>query len=104
MLFISHLELNENMPQEERQRIAQNIISSGAFPPPGVNIIRWDSTADLWGTLLFEAESAEDVLRTIAPWRTQGGGFFKSIRTAPALPVQEIIPLIDETSQKLANS
>ena len=104
MLFISYFELNENMPAAERSEIAQKIMGSGQFPPPGINIIRWDSTSDLWGVIIFEAESAEDVIRTLGAWRSFGGGFFKSVKTSPAMPVQEIVPLVDEVARQYQGS
>ena len=66
------------------------------FPPQGLNVIRWDATPDLWGTLLSEADSVEDVFRAIAMWRAAGPGFFKVTKTSPALPVQEIIHITTE--------
>ena len=47
----------------------------------------------MWGTVLFEADTAADAFRAIALWRAAGAGFFKVTKTAPVLTVQEIIPL-----------
>lgn len=96
MLFLTYWELNENMSEGDRMKFAQKITSSGMFPPKGVNIIRWDTTPDGWGILLAEAESAADMIRAIDMWRLAEGGFFKSTRTAPVIPVEEAIPLSEE--------
>ena len=104
MLFLTYWELNENMPSRERQQVAEKLTSKGLFPPKGVNIIRWDGTPDGWGIVLLETDNAADAYRTLDLWRAAGAGFFKLTRTAPALPVQEIIPLGAETDQALASA
>ena len=103
MLFLTYWELNENMSGEERLGIANKLMSTGMFPPEGVNIIRWDGTPDEWGIMVLEANSAEDAFRAINLWRAAGAGFFKLTKTAPALPVQEIIPVVSEIQQKLGS-
>ena len=104
MQFLTYFELNENMSDAERLQIADRLTSSGLFPPQGVNIVRWDATPDLWGTLIVEADNAEDVFRAIGLWRAAGAGFFKVTKTAPLLPVQEVIPVIAEIHQALASA
>lgn len=99
MLFVTYWELNENMSNQQRLQIAQKLTSSGLFPPAGVNIIRWDGTPDGWGILVAEAESAADMGRALDTWRMAGAGFFKSTRTAPAMPIQEPMSNAAETLQ-----
>ena len=96
MLFITYWELNENMPEPERLRIAEQMTSSGLFPPAGITLLRWDGTPDGWGVLIMEAERAEDVHRALELWRAAGAGFFKATRTAPALPIQQLLPVASE--------
>ena len=103
MLFLMYWELNENMPVEERLQIAQKLTSSGLFPPKGVNIIRWDMTPDSWGILIAEAESIAAMDRAISMWRAAGTGFFKYTKTAPAMPVQELMPLTVELLNTMAS-
>ena len=103
MLFITYWELNENMPDEERLGIAQKLISTGMFPPEGVKILRWDGTPDLWGIVLWEGDNAADIFRALNMWRAAGAGFFKSTRTSPVLPVEEIIPIAAELQARLAS-
>jgi len=90
MLFLTYWELNENMADPERQQVAQKLTSKGLFPPNGVKVIRWDVTPDNWGVLIFEAEDS--------------AGFFKTTKTAPALPVVEAIPIGAEIGQALASA
>ena len=66
MQFLTYWELNENMSSADRLKTADNLMSKGLFPPKGVNIVRWDATPDLWGTLILEADSVEDVFRALA--------------------------------------
>lgn len=102
MLFLTYWELNEGMPVEERQSVAQRLTGSGLFPPANVNILRWDSTPDGWGILLAEAERVEDITDAVNMWRAAGAGFFKNTRTAPAQPVQKALANMDEMLRKLA--
>lgn len=87
MLFLSYWELNENMSDIERTAIANKLMTSGLFPPKGVNVLRWDETPDGWGILLMEADSPMDVTQALAVWRMAGAGFFKLTKTAPAFPI-----------------
>jgi hypothetical protein len=102
MLFLMYWELNENRSSAENIQAAQKLTGTGLFPPEGVNIIRWDMTADNWGILLAEAETAADMHRAIGMWRAAGAGFFKVTKTSPAMPVQEEIPMIAEMLQAMA--
>ena len=101
MQFLAYWELNENMSSTDRHKVADNLMSKGLFPPKGVTIVRWDATPDLWGTLILEADNAEDVFRAMELWRAAGAGFFKVTKTAPTLPVQEVIPIGQEIQQSL---
>ncbi len=104
MLFVTYWEVNENMPVKERIQIAQELTSSGLFPPKGVNVIRWDGTPDLWGVIIAEAETAADMVRAVGMWRAAGAGFFKFTKTAPAMPIQELVPIEGELVQTLAST
>ncbi len=100
MLFLSYWELNENISIQERLKFSQKLTSEGAFPPEGVNIIRWDVTSSGWGITVLEAENAIDAFKTIDMWRMKAG-FFKTVKIAPALPVQEVMPQLGEFIQSL---
>ncbi|OFW53538.1 MAG: hypothetical protein A2146_07175 [Actinobacteria bacterium RBG_16_67_10] len=104
MLFLTYWELNENMADPERQQVAQKLTSKGLFPPNGVKVIRWDVTPDNWGVLIFEAEDSAGAYRALDLWRAAGAGFFKTTKTAPALPVLEAIPIGAEIGQALASA
>lgn len=101
MLFLTYWALNEEMSVEERQQVVQKLTSSGLFPPKGVNIVRWDATPDGWGVLLAEAENTSDIARSIDMWRAARPGFFRSIKTAPALPVHEVVSRTDQLLKDL---
>jgi hypothetical protein len=90
MLFMSYYEFNENVPAAERLKAAQKIASLGAFPGKNVKVLRWDFAIDLWGTMLFEADSVADVERHLNVWRVACAGIFKTTKTAPAMPVEEL--------------
>ena len=104
MLFLTYWELNENMSDAERLQIADKLTSLGLFPPEGVNIIRWDGTPDAWGIVLLEADTAADAFRTIDVGRGAGAGFFKLTKTAPAMPIQDIIPITAEIQSALGST
>ncbi|HAL48824.1 MAG TPA: hypothetical protein DCP37_13820 [Dehalococcoidia bacterium] len=92
------------MSSRERIGIAQKLTSSGMFPPEGIDVIRWDGTPDGWGIIVTEAESVEAVVRAIEMWRVAGAGFFKTVKTAPAAPIQELVPVIGEIIQTMAET
>jgi hypothetical protein len=104
MLFLTYWELSEDVPEHERGQVGQKLTSKGLFPPKGVRIICWDETPDGWGILLLEADNAADVFRALDLWRAAGAGFFKMTKTAPALPVQELMPLGAEITKALAST
>ena len=104
MLFVTYWELNENMSIAERIRAAQRLTEGQFFPPPGIDVLRWDATPDGWGVLVFEAETAAAATRAINLWRTAGAGFFRTTRTAPAVTVQEAIQLGAEDLSSLGGA
>jgi hypothetical protein len=93
MLFLTYWEINENMSEGDRIKFLQKLMSSGLFPPKDVNILRMDTTPDGWGITLFEAQNAADVIKSIDVCRMAEGGFFKSTKTAPVIPVEEAMPI-----------
>lgn len=101
MLFVTYWELNENVSVADQLQVAQKLMASGLFPPTDVKIIRWDGTPDGWGVLVAEADSAAAIQRSLNMWRAAGTGFFKSTKTAPAVPVQEGIALGGELLKAL---
>jgi len=101
MLFVTYWELNENMSEGERLVFIEKLESAGLFPPKDVEILRWDVTPDGWGILVVEAQTAADMVRSLDMWRMAEGGFFKSTRTAPAIPVDESIPLSEGLAKAL---
>lgn len=98
MLFITYWELNENMSEIERLEAAKKLAQT--FPPEGVKLIRWDVTPDAWGITIYEADNTIDVFKHTAIWRTKAG-MFKTVKTSPAMPVQELMPQMGEYLKSL---
>jgi len=89
MLFLCYWQLNENIPVLDHLKVGKLLKESKLFPPPGVEIIRFDMTPDYWGVTIFTAESVEAAFTLIDLWRTAGTGFFKKVKISPALPVSD---------------
>jgi hypothetical protein len=89
MLFLCYWELNENIAVIDHLKVGKILNEAGLFPPPGIEILRFDITPDYWGVTLFNAESAEAAFTIIDLWRTGGAGFFKTVKMSPALTVPD---------------
>lgn len=101
MLFLVHWELNENIALEERLRTTRRLTATGLFPAKGVQVLRWDVTPDAWGIALLAANSAADVIVAVETWRAALPGFFRSTRTAPVVPVEDMLPLQEALVQSV---
>ncbi|MBC8281142.1 MAG: DUF3303 family protein [Chloroflexi bacterium] len=99
MQFVTYFELNQNVSEADRVGGAAKIMEKGLFPPEGVNIVSWMTTPDMWGVLISEADTAEQVMRAIAVWRAAIPGFFTTTKTAPAMSVQDAIPIAGAINQ-----
>lgn len=93
MLFLCYWELNENMPSIQHMGVAKMLTEAGLFPPPGVEMIRFDKTPGNWGVTVFKAESVEAATSLIGMWRVAAPGFFKKVKMSPAMPVKESVGL-----------
>lgn len=93
MLFLTHWKLNEGLSNHETNEIATSLTQEGLFPPEGAEVIRWDTTPDGWGIVLWEADEYEAINNGLNVWRAAAGetAFFEETRTAPAAPVEEVI-------------
>jgi hypothetical protein len=98
MLFITYWELDEAMSETEKMEATSKLSQVG--PPEGINLLRWDGTPDNWGIIIFEAEKTVDIIKNLALWRTKAG-FFKYVKTAPLIPVEELMPQLTEYLQSL---
>lgn len=94
MLFLTYWKLNESISIKRTQEIAETLTGGELFPPEDVEIIRWDTTPDGWGITLWEADGFEAVNNGLNMWRAaaEDTAFFEKTKTAPAAPVQEVIP------------
>ncbi|MFW9826283.1 MAG: DUF3303 domain-containing protein [Candidatus Thorarchaeota archaeon] len=94
MLFISYWELNENFDPSKMAELGQKLMEKKLFPVEGVKLIGWYMSAgDMWGVTISEAENAEQIARGNNMWRIAHPGFFKFIKTTPALEVTKAIPI-----------
>jgi hypothetical protein len=89
MLFLCYWELNENMSSMQHIKAAKMLTEAGLFPPPGVEMIRFDKTPSNWGVTVFKADSVEAAVSLISIWRVAVPGFFKKVKMSPAMPVKE---------------
>ena len=89
MLFLCYWEISENMPTMQHIGVAKLLTEAGLFPPPGVEMIRFDKTPGNWGVTVFKADSVEAAASLIGMWRMAAPGFFKKVKMSPAMPVKE---------------
>ena len=89
MLFLCYWEISENMPTMQHIGVAKLLTEAGLFPPPGVEMIRFDKTPGNWGVTVFKADSVEAAASLIGMWRIAAPGFFKKVKMSPAMPVKE---------------
>lgn len=94
MLFLTYWKINEGISARKTNEIASTLTQEGLFPPDGAEVIRWDATPDGWGIVLWEADEYGAVNTGLNMWRAAAGetAFFEETRTAPAAPVEEVIP------------
>ncbi len=102
MLFLIYWELNEDIDAMARLQAAEKLTAAGLFPPQNVEILRFDTTPDLWGVTLVEAGDVEGVSNVINSWRIACPGIFKSTKISPARPVQEAMEAAAELIKKLS--
>lgn len=104
MLFLCYWEINENVSVEKRFAAASKVANSGLFPPPNVNVLRWDMTPDWWGILLMEADDPADVARALDIWRVAFDGFFKVTKTSSAMPIAENMPYMAKLLEDMGSA
>jgi len=102
MIFISYWELNPDFDPSELVDIAQQLISKKLYPSEGVKSIAWYvSTSDYWGISIDESESEEAMVRNMNMWRIAKPGFLKSVKTAPAMEVAKVLPIIMKLKKEI---
>jgi len=85
------------MSENERLQTAQKFMKD---VPPKIKILRWDVTPDSWGITVFEVEKPIDAFKFFALWRTKAG-FFKTVKTSPAIPAEEVVPQLGKYIKSL---
>lgn len=96
MLFVAYWELNPDLDPKKIAEVAAKYLQEGKFPVPGVKTVGWYLTAELWGVTVFEVESAETIFKDQILWRKGIPGIFKVFKVSPAMPTENIIPLVLE--------
>lgn len=94
MLFLTYWRLNEGLSARKTNEIAKSLTEEELFPPEDTEVVRWDATPDGWGVVIWEADDYGAVNDGLNVWRAASGetAFFEETRTAPAAPVEEVIP------------
>lgn len=101
MLFLIYWELNEGVTAGQRISAVTKLQAAKLFPPPDVDVIRFDMTPDLWGVTTLQADSVADIYKHLGAWRVACPGMFKSTKVSPAMPVEESITGIMDVMKKL---
>ena len=102
MLFINYWELNPDFDPSELAEIAQKLMSKKLYPVEGVKQIGfYISTSDYWGISIEEAENEEHLAKNSNIWRLAKPGYIKVMKTAPAMEVTKIIPLLMKLKKQL---
>jgi len=102
MLFINYWELNPDFDPSELAEIAQKLMSKKLYPVEGVKQIGfYISTSDYWGISIEEAENEEQLAKNSNIWRLAKPGYIKVMKTAPAMEVTKIIPLLMKLKKQL---
>lgn len=103
MQFVTYWKVSEEKSTSDIVETGRTLIESDAFPPEGVEIVRWDATVDGWGINVFEAETYEDVLRAHMAWREVSPGWFEEIKTAPSGSAVESVSMMEDQLAELSN-
>ncbi len=102
MIFISYWELNPDFDPADLAEMAQELISKKIYPPEGVKEIAfYISTSDYWGISIDEADSEEALARNSNMWRIAKPGIMKFIKTAPAMEVVKMLPLVVKLKKQI---
>ena len=94
MLFLTYWELNENFDPSKMAELGQELMEKKLFPVEGVKLIGWYvSAGDMWGITISEADTTEQIARGNHMWRIAHPGFYKFIKTTPAMELVKAIPV-----------
>jgi len=91
MLFLIYWELNEQVSISQRIAALNQLQKAELFPPPDVEIIRFDITPGQWGSSVIEAESSAAIMRHLGAWRVACPGIFVTTKVSPAMPVADSV-------------
>jgi len=98
MLFLTYWEINETSTPKEIAKIAAELMEKGLWPLEGTKMLGWYITSDIphWGITIYEAETAEQVMKGALVWENAKPGIFKVLKVSPAMTAEDAIPLVME--------
>jgi hypothetical protein len=98
MLFLTYWEINETSTPKEIAKIAAELMEKGLWPLEGTKMLGWYITSDIphWGITIYEAETAEQVMKGALVWENAKPGLFKVLKVSPAMTAEDAIPLVME--------
>lgn len=101
MQFIGYWQLRLDKSHQELLKAAGEQGLMDAFPPDGVEILRWDVTPSDWGIVVMEAEDAEAIDKAIKMWQANQS-WFEEIKVEPARPVEDRVDTLNELFEELS--
>ena len=102
MLFLSYWELNPDFDPSKLGDLAATLLKKKLYPAEGINEIAWYvSATDYWGLSIYEAETAEQMLRNIQMWRIAMPGLFKSIKTTICMDIVKMLPILSKLAKEV---
>jgi hypothetical protein len=86
MLFLSYWELNEAFVPKDVAKLE------------GTKMLGWYITSDIphWGITIYEAETAEQVMKGALVWENAKPGIFKLLKVSSAMTAEDAIPVAME--------
>ena len=98
MLFLSYWELNEAFVPKDVAKLAAELMEKGLWPLEGTKMLGWYITSDIphWGITIYEAETAEQVMKGALVWENAKPGIFKVLKVSSAMTAEDAIPVAME--------
>jgi len=96
--FITYWELNPDKDPKELAGLATKLSKEGKWPLPGIKVIAWYVSVNIpmWGVSVIEAESVEQVYRSLLTWIKEIPSFFKTYKVSPALSTKDAVQIMFE--------
>ena len=94
MLFVTIWELNPDFDPSKLTDLAQTFMSKNLFPAEGIEVLGWYVTQEYWGVTI-------SIINEANGWRIAMPGIFKKFKTAPAMEVAQVLPLMTKLAKKI---